>query len=312
MNQMPQRPTQATLPGTPPPGLKTASTNLGKTVVTQMQPKTIIGNATGFIAAYDGALNPYSGCSLGCNYCYASNFTRDQNDKDNWGRWVRVKTNAQQLMSELRPGALNHKVYYISTVTDPYQPVERKAEVTRTILADIARNHPKAKLVIQTRCPLVTRDIDLFNQICQSGGKVQVNMTVTTDNDETRKTYEPGCPSINARLKAITAVALAGIQSCITLTPLLPVTDLEQFIQTLRDTRVKRFIVQDFHLPDTGGNNFVARTDARAIESTARHYQSQPREAAKQYRAEYAETLRLLKQAIPGIGVGKRGFAPPF
>ena len=287
-------------------------TNIGNTRVTPMQPKSIVGNATGFIAKYDGVINPYSGCSFACNYCYASNFTRDQQEKDTWGDWVKVKTNAAERMAELPHGSMNGRVYYISTATDPYQPIERQARVTRKILEQIAEHHPRAKLVIQTRAPLAARDVDIFNILRRAGGNVQVNMTVTTDDDGVRKLFEPGCPSIGARLKAITAISEAGIQCCITLTPLLPVADPHQFVETLLQTGVKRFIVQDFHLPGTGQDTFIARTDQRAIESTARHYNCPPAAAIKLYQKEYAETLRILKQAIPGIGIGRNGFAPPF
>lgn len=277
-----------------------------------MTPFTIVGPANGFVSTYDGVINPYSGCSFGCSYCYAANFARDKSEQQEWGQWVKVKTNAIEKIKQIAAGSLNNRVYYISTVTDPYQPVEKKVNITRGILEVIAERHPQARIVIQTRSPLVARDTDLFRRIADQGGRVQVNMTITTDDDETRRNYEPGCPSIPARMKAITAVQSAGVQSCITLTPLLPVTDVPSFIKSLKDSGVTRFIVQDFHLPDNGRHRFIARTDARAIESTARHFQCPKRDATRMYKAHYAANLAILRKEIPNIGEGRKGFAPPF
>ncbi len=106
----------------------------------------------------------------------------------------------------------------MSSVTDPYQPLERKLELTRRILRVLAGRH-RPKLVIQTRSPIAARDTDLFRKIEQGGGRVQVNMTVTTDDEDVRKTFEPGCPSNPARLKAIREIREAGIQACITMPP---------------------------------------------------------------------------------------------
>ena len=286
--------------------------NIGPAKVSISRPKTIIGPGNGFVAAYDGVINPYSGCTFGCDYCYASNFTRTEEEKNSWGKWVKAKANALELMKAVPAGAMNDRVYYISTVTDPYQPLERTARITRAILAAVAVKHPRAKLVVQTRSPLVRRDTDILRKIIDAGGRVQVNMTVTTDDDSIRKTFEPGCPSINARLRAITELQGEGIQSCITLTPLLPLSDPQAFTERLKETGVTRYIVQDFHLPDGGQETFIARTDRRAVQATTEHYQTGPNGAIKAYKQEHRRNYRILKDAIPDIGVGKAGFAPPF
>ena len=132
---------------------------------------------------YDFTLNPYSGCSFGCSYCYAAFFTRDQAQQDNWGLWVNAKQNAAQLIEDLKPGELDGKRIYMSSVTDPYQPLEQRILLTQQILEAMAKHH-RPKLVVQTRSPLVTRDIPLFQEIEQRGGRVQVNMTVTTDDED--------------------------------------------------------------------------------------------------------------------------------
>src|SRR5439155_6632475 len=103
------------------------------------------------------------------------------------------------------------------------------------------------------RSPIVTRDIDLFLKF----EFIQVNMTITTDDEEVRQLFEPSCSSIKARFAAITEVQKAGVPSCITMTPLLPVHDPAGFAMRLLDTGVTKFIIQPFHVEK---GRFVAGT----------------------------------------------------
>ena len=224
---------------------------IGPTQVTYRPARDILTKTTGFMSTYDFTLNPYSGCSFGCSYCYAAFFTRDQAQQDNWGLWVNAKQNAAQLIEDLKPGALDGKRIYMSSVTDPYQPLEQRILLTQQILEAMAKHH-RPKLVVQTRSPLVTRDIPLFQEIEQRGGRVQVNMTVTTDDEDVRKTFEPGCPSNPARLKAIGQIQKAGIQSCITMTPLLLVRDADAFCDSLLETGVAALHRPDLPLREGG------------------------------------------------------------
>ena len=146
---------------------------IGKTDVVLVIAREILTRATGFMDAYDFTLNPYSGCSFGCTYCYAAFFSRDVERRDNWGYWVDVKENAVELTAKRKAGSLDDKLIYMSSVTDPYQPVERELKLTRGILEIMAERH-KPKLVVQTRSPTVVRDCDLFRQIEKNGGRVQV------------------------------------------------------------------------------------------------------------------------------------------
>lgn len=286
--------------------------NLGKTRVEGAQPFGIITKGSGFIREYDGVINPYMGCSFGCSYCYASNFTNNNKDKQEWGQWVKVKTNALLQFARVKPGEMNDKTYYVSTVTDPYQPVENKVEITRGLLEMMVERQPRVRLVIQTRSPLVMRDLDLLAKIEKLGGRVQVNMTVTTDDDEIRKTYEPGCPSIQARLRAIQTVQDAGVQSCITMTPLLPIRNADQFIRDLKATGVKKFILQPFQMSNQDRGKFIAQTDLRAIASTASHFGCDEKTAIARYNEEFRKNRPVLKRAFPDMGYAREGFAPPF
>ena len=120
--------------------------HIGPTDVTYAPSREILTRATGFMDAYDFTLNPYSGCSFGCTYCYAAFFSRNIEKQNSWGYWVTVKENAAALLKKRKPGYLDGKRIYMSSVTDPYQPVERELELTRQLLEVMADLH-KPKLV---------------------------------------------------------------------------------------------------------------------------------------------------------------------
>ena len=126
-------------------------------------------------------------------------YTADEELSSQQGIWVKAKINAAPSLTR-QAHLLDDTRIYMATVTDPYQPVQRQADITDSLL-DVMANHTP-KLVVQTRFPLVTRDIPRFQAIMDNGGRVQVNVTVTTD-DELRRIREPKCPSIPARIKAL-------------------------------------------------------------------------------------------------------------
>ena len=209
--------------GPGPPPILDRPSRIGHVEVTYASVREILTKATGFMDTYDFTLNPYSGCSFGCTYCYAAFFSRDLKKRNSWGYWVVVKENAVELLEKRlnrKPEFLDDKLIYMSSVTDPYQPVERELGLTRRLLEVMADGH-SPKLVVQTRSPDVARDCDLFRQIEDNGGRVQVNMTVTTDDEDIRRTFEPFCPSNPVRMAAIKEVQAAGVDACITMTPLL-------------------------------------------------------------------------------------------
>ena len=196
----------------------------------------------------------------------------------------------------------------MSSVTDPYQPLERKLRLTREVLEALADNHCP-KLVVQTRSPLAARDVDLFREIGEKGGRVQVNLTVTTDDEDVRRAFEPGCPSNPARLRAAREIREAGVQTAITMTPLLLVSSPEAFAESLLETGVERFIVQPFHFQK---GEFIAKTRQEAFRVMAEKLGRGAGDFKPEYLERYRNALRTLKRRLPAVGEGKQGFAPPF
>lgn len=281
---------------------------IGKAEVGYREVRAILNKASGFLSEYDYSLNPYGGCSFGCTYCYAIRFSRRADAEASWGQWVEVKENAVALMRKIKPGELDGKRIYMSSVTDPYQSIERRVELTRSLLEVLAEKHAPL-LVVQTRSPDVARDMDLLLDIEARGGRVQVNMTVTTDDEDVRRVFEPGCPSNSVRLKAIAEVQTAGIQSCITMTPLLMARNPEAFAETLAETGVNRFITQSFH---AGNAQFVAGTRQIAISLMAERLGCDKGEVIKQHQLHYNVVRAVLSKRLGHIGEGRNGFASPF
>jgi len=267
--------------------------SVGNSEVVYKEAASILTEGKGFMDGYDFTLNPYSGCSFGCTYCYAAFFSRSEEQRNNWGYWVQVKQNALKLLIKKRKKSLFDKTIYMSSVTDPYQPIERELKLTRSLLKELLVYH-QPRLVIQTRSPIASRDVDIFQQF----NKIQVNMTITTDSETVRKVFEPFCPSNASRLKAIKEINDAGVNSCITMTPLLPIQNAEDFAKKLLDTGIKKFVIQPFH-SDKG--KFVASTREKAMQLIKEMNWSIDK---------YQNVLETIQKYIPNIGIGKEGFKP--
>ncbi len=160
-------------------------------------------------------VNPYVGCSHGCVYCYASFMKRFTGHREPWGSFVDVKVNAPQLL-ERQTKRAKGGVLILSSVTDPYQPAEAEWRLTRGCLEALAGKGFHVEIL--TKSPLVLRDLDLLKTF----RSLTVGLTITTDSDETRKIFEPGAPSISARIKALETLRKNGIATFAFVGPVLP------------------------------------------------------------------------------------------
>jgi DNA repair photolyase len=151
--------------------------------------------ARGLLAAFDYALNPYVGCAHQCSYCYAQAFFPQETRP--WGTWVKAKTRA---VSEISRAKLHGKLILLASGTDPYQPVEAELGLTRRMLQALLPQQPK--LIVQTRSPLVLRDLDVLEQF----ETLRIQMSVPTDNDAVREEFEPHAPTIESRLNALATI----------------------------------------------------------------------------------------------------------
>ncbi|MEE9593802.1 MAG: radical SAM protein [Candidatus Hydrothermarchaeales archaeon] len=190
---------------------------------------------------YDYALNPYRGCGHGCIYCYAPAVLRE---KRKWGEFVDVKLNIPTVLRrELRKKPRGQ--VGISTVTDGYQPLEKKYEVTRRCLEELAKvDFP---VCIQTKSDLVLRDLDILKKFSD----VEVGFTITTIDDEARKRYEPGASPVEDRITALEAIAGEGIETWVFVGPIMPYItdrDLHRFVRRLADAGVNTILVDKLRM----------------------------------------------------------------
>ncbi|QLE56284.1 radical SAM protein [Nostoc sp. TCL26-01] len=221
--------------------------------------QSLLTKATGFISAYDFTLNPYRGCQYGCSYCYAAAFSPNSKMQQDWGNWVILKENAATILAKelqkwYKKNPQQPPRIYMSSVTDPYQPLESQYQLTRSLLEmmlDVRNDgYPTPTLVIQTRSPIITRDIDYLQRF----QRLRINMSIPTGSESVRRDFEPRSPSIKARLNAIYLIkknidAFKGYipKISITITPLLPTLDTDEiaFIEQLKIA--DRVVIQDFH-----------------------------------------------------------------
>lgn len=166
---------------------------------------------------YDFSLNPYAGCAFGCSYCYVPKFPNARHEYKEWGKWVEVKINAPQLIAKDRLKVFGSHIFF-SSATDPYQYLELKYRLTRQCLQELLRYQP-AGLTLHTRSHLLLQDLDLLKAF---GNKLQVGVSITTDNDAVAREFEPGAPSIRRRLDLIRKLHEASINVFASLAPLLP------------------------------------------------------------------------------------------
>lgn len=212
----------------------------GNAEVIYADSSSILARPTGRLADLDFVINPYQGCTFACTYCYAAFFVPEEAQRERWGQWVRVKTNAIAKLRNSRQN-LHGKTVLMSSATDPYQPIEARLELTRSLLPILAARG--ANLAVLSRSPLVTRDIDLFKTF----ERINITISITTDSDEVRKRFEPQCAGINRRFEALQQLSEAGFRTRINVAPLLPLKDARSFAERILETGVSRVHINTFH-----------------------------------------------------------------
>ncbi len=208
--------------------------------INEIKCKTALSRSN--LPGLDYSLNPYRGCQHNCCYCYVPNVLRL--NRENWGNFVDVKTNIPVVLSkELKKKRKG--IVAISTVTDPYQPIEKKYKLTRFCLEQLLiHNFP---VHIQTKSDLVARDIDLILKFKD----IEVMFSIGTLIDSERKILEPFSSSIQKRLNAMKKISKTGIKTSVFFGPIYPTIkkdDLPGIIDTFFEFGAKEIMVDKFNL----------------------------------------------------------------
>lgn len=180
-------------------------------IVKEIQSKSILSASK----IYPYVINAYRGCQHNCLYCYARFMRRFTGHTEPWGTFVDVKVNAPELLRREITRKKPDRVW-VSGVCDPYQPLEEKYRLTRQCLEILAQHD--WPVTVQTRSPLVLRDIDVLQQ----GSRFEAGFSVTTADERIRKLFEPSAPPIPERIRALGELHRAGIRTYAMIAPMLP------------------------------------------------------------------------------------------
>lgn len=186
------------------------------------------------------SINPYSGCSHACRYCYARAFyTRaDRGTAADFDRQVYVKVNAPDVLRlELSRPSWRRELVVVGAATDPYQPAEGRYRITRGILEALRDFRTPVSMI--TKGTMILRDVDVLREL-QSVADVDVNVTIPTVDERIWHSLEPGTPSPQARLEAVRRLNEAGIRAGVFIAPILPgLTDTETSLKPLISAAAK-------------------------------------------------------------------------
>ncbi|MFO0793792.1 MAG: radical SAM protein [Candidatus Brocadiaceae bacterium] len=182
-------------------------------IVREIKAKSVLTKSG--IPGIDYCINPYVGCFHGCRYCYATFMKRFTGHQEPWGSFVDVKINAPAILKKQLARARRGNVL-ISSVTDGYQPIEVKYKLTRQCLEVLLEC--QFPVDILTKSPLVLRDMDIMKKFKE----IEVGLTITTDNENMRKVFEPHAPHVSERMKALKTLHNHGIKTYAFIGPVLP------------------------------------------------------------------------------------------
>jgi DNA repair photolyase len=261
----------------------------------EVQAKTILTKCG--IPGIDYVVNPYTGCRFGCTYCYASFMGRFLQDKSisDWGNYVYAKTNAPELLktelTKLKNKGKDLEIFF-SSVTDPYQGVEAKYELTRKCLQELISYGFQGYVSILTKSDLVLRDVDLFKQL-----DCAVGLTVTSTDDSISRYFEKFAPNVNQRFAALEKLNSEGIQTYAFIGPLLPhfvafSDELEKVFQRLSSIGTKQLFVEHLNLSAYIRKRLIEEMGKESEDLISKFYASQNDE----YRQELDAIVTALVQ----------------
>ena len=171
-------------------------------------------------------INPYRGCEFACKYCYAryTHEFMELRDGLDFERKIYVKQHTGWLLRQELKKVRAGEDIAIGTATDPYQPAERRFEITRSIMEEFAR-HKGFAIGIVTKSNLIVRDLEVLKRVAENN-RLSIHITVTTTNTDLARILEPRAPRPDLRLKAVEQLIRAGIRTGVNCAPVLPgITD---------------------------------------------------------------------------------------
>jgi DNA repair photolyase len=273
--------------------------------VHRAEAQSILTPTCGFIAeaGFTHSLSPARNCTFGCTYCYVPTMGiyggLKPADWQHWGRFTTFKSNAAELLEKsLRPD----QIIYCSPLVDPYQPAEADERLMPRLL-DALIAHPPRVFVIQTRGPLILRDLEKLEALNRVT-TLRVSFSITTDRDDVRRSYEPLCAPIPERLRVVRRLRERAIATYATLAPLLP-SNPENLVDMALEATDRDIVADPFHVRAVKRSGATTRDAGRRISEKRGFIQwHQP-----EFQAQIIERMRCrAERAGRRFGTGTRAF----
>jgi DNA repair photolyase len=214
--------------------------------ITEISARSILNPSR--ISGVTYAVNPYVGCQHACAYCYGRfmlRYTGHQGEE--WGSFVDVKVNAPRVLQQQlrRRKKLSRDPVLFSSVTDAYQPLERRFQVTRHCLELLTRQ--RFPISILTKSDLVLRDVDLLGSLAEN----EVGMTIITLEEKVRRVFESGAPPSRQRLDTLRRLTAKGIRTYGFVGPIIPylsTPSLDELVRELAESGVEYVLFDRLNL----------------------------------------------------------------
>ena len=270
----------------------------------------VLTRSSGFLTTVSShSLQPYRGCALGNSLCGVGCYVRHNvhvTRGREWGSFVEIRTNAAEsyrdnYAAERRWGILHRGRFgvFLSSATEPFQPVERKAEITKKVLEAMVELPPDF-LILQSHSHHVADYVELYRRLA-GVFELRIHVSIESDRD-TLPGLPPSGSSVEKRVAAAGALRAAGLRTVITVSPLLPIAAPDAFFQRL--AQVADAVVIDHYIEGDG-----SPTGTRTLRTrlpTAMQVLD-PRSVTLEYRE---EMVAVARKYFPGrVGVNIEGFA---
>jgi DNA repair photolyase len=261
---------------------------------------------------FSWTVNPYRGCEFACKYCYAryTHEFMELRDPLAFEQKIYVKQNVTAQLRRDMKRVKREEMIAIGTATDPYQPAERRYEVTRSILEEF-ENYEGYDIGIVTKSNLVVRDADVLRRIGEKN-KIHVNLTVTTLDYRLAHILEPRAPRPDLRLVAVRDLNNAGVPAGVICAPVLPgindaVKDLDALVKAVKDHNGQYIYANPLFLKPCSASVFLPFLEKEFPHLVTKYRERYGEKAfvSEAYRKRISELMKKLRQKY-GLGIRPR------
>ncbi len=280
--------------------------------ISQIESKSVLTRTSGYLKSVcSHSLNPYIGCGFGRSSCGVGCYVRFNpwlTRGREWGRFVDVKRNAPDVYAKTCPrekswarGRGHPFSIFLSSSTDPWQPLETKFRITRRLL-EVMQTYPPDELILQTHTALILEDLPLIHTLAGLC-RLRVHLSIEGDRDCLTGLPQPPC-SLEDRIRALKEFSKAGVSVVACLSPLYPLQDAHRFFSLLAQSGATAVVIDHFIQGDgtPDGSRTLKTSLAQAINKVS------PQAMRLSYRDEVAQ---IAKSYLP-VGISSQGFAGQY